>query len=176
MCKKVLLVHLLGLIASVVSTANDTLEEEYIDLQNETFPGPREGLFLTLKSELGRFVIIDTLQEFFAAWRLCQSLGLRMASVNSADDSRQLRILLDRFGKFDRAWLAGTNLGSLTGWVWITTNRKITYSNWLPGEPNNVGGNERCLEVSGRYPEHWNDANCFDRLNTVICERNYDLC
>ncbi|CAI9550725.1 unnamed protein product [Staurois parvus] len=43
----------------------------------------------------------------------------------------------------------------------------IKYFNWLPSEPNNVAGNENCVEMweEGK----WNDENCA-RARLFVCE------
>uniref|UniRef100_A0A8C6VQC9 C-type lectin domain-containing protein n=1 Tax=Naja naja TaxID=35670 RepID=A0A8C6VQC9_NAJNA len=46
-------------------------------------------------------------------------------------------------------------------------DQPLTYTNWLPGEPNNSGGEENCVEVflNGK----WNDKSCGGR-RLLICE------
>ena len=42
---------------------------------------------------------------------------------------------------------------------------------WAPGEPNYSGGNEKCIQT-GIFTQAamWNDLNCANKLNGVICE------
>ena len=55
----------------------------------------------------------------------------------------------------------------------------ISYTNWFPGEPNNVGGNEDCAQLVnivywnanyGGGVGRWNDAPCKRSYAYYICE------
>jgi len=47
----------------------------------------------------------------------------------------------------------------------------MTYTNWLPGQPDYAGGVEECLQFS-RFG--WNDADC-SRVFCYICELDVGL-
>ena len=51
------------------------------------------------------------------------------------------------------------------GWGWIT-GEPFTYSNWLPGEPNNSSGDEGYLEI--RFDQKWNDNAPTSTLPAVV--------
>ena len=44
----------------------------------------------------------------------------------------------------------------------------MEFRNWSPGEPNNVGTGEHCIQGYRYSNELWNDANCADQYS-VIC-------
>jgi hypothetical protein len=44
--------------------------------------------------------------------------------------------------------------------VWSPSNTPLSYTNWYPGEPNNSGGREACLEFNFQNSGKWNDAFC----------------
>ena len=51
---------------------------------------------------------------------------------------------------------------------WTESNQIVNYTNWSPSNPNNHGGNERCVQV---YKDgSWNDLICNTRI-PYICEK-----
>ena len=67
--------------------------------------------------------------------------------------------------------------GFLVGdkWKW-TSDLSDVYSNmkWSPGEPNNYGGNEKCLTIyrmHGTYDTGFNDMNCEDAAERFLCQK-----
>ncbi|XP_038106288.1 perlucin [Culex quinquefasciatus] len=127
-----------------------------------------------------RYFIYNDLQlTFFEAWHQCRSHGLRLATVKSTVDDAQLKLAFaeNGFNGEARWWIAGTELGKTGSYVWITDNKPIEYTNFLPNEPNNVGGVEHCLEVGsgGIGSTQWNDYNCDNKLR-YICELDACAC
>lgn len=97
------------------------------------------------------------------------SLGGHLATIN---DDAEHAFLLSRFGSFGNVqrllWI-GLNDSAVEGqFVWVS-GEPSTYTNWAPGEPNNVNGNEDFVAMY--YPNHstngrWNDWN--DRTSDPI--------
>lgn len=52
---------------------------------------------------------------------------------------------------------------------WTESNQIVNYTNWSPSNPDNHGGNERCVEVN--QDGFWNDLICKTRI-PYICEKN----
>ena len=50
-----------------------------------------------------------------------------------------------------------------------TNNTKIQWENFFPGEPNNAGSGEDCVNLNA-YAGKWNDAKC-TTLCEYICEK-----
>jgi Ca2+-binding RTX toxin-like protein len=73
-------------------------------------------------------------------------------------------------GPFD-AWLGGYQPpGSpepAGGWTWVT-GEPMTYTNWNPGQPDNAGGAENYLEMTGSGG--WNDLNGAANLGVYVTE------
>lgn len=72
----------------------------------------------------------------------------------------------------DRYWTSGTNLGDENApWMWLSTGKKLSYTNWDSRQPNNLNETENCIEA--RFSENndfkWNDEDCWTELY-VICE------
>ncbi|EDS43407.1 salivary C-type lectin [Culex quinquefasciatus] len=108
---------------------------------------------LTARKSTQRYVVFNNKRStFFEAWRACMSLGLRLATVNSAQDDAALLVALRDAGTHHKGpwYIAGTDLGKEGSFVWLTTNREVGYGsgyvNWQTGEPSNSGGNEHCIE------------------------------
>ena len=78
-----------------------------------------------------------------------------------------LTYILDPEGQF---WTAGNDIKIENDWIWAGTNDHITgYSDWFPGEPNQIGGHEDCLSIYPRQGYQWNDEQC-DKSMNYICE------
>ncbi|XP_039450422.1 perlucin-like [Culex pipiens pallens] len=130
-----------------------------------------------------RYFVFNSRQvTFFEAWHLCASIGLRLASVNSAEDDAALKLALRAAGSNQVGpwWIAGTDLGKTGHFVWITTMKPLGYrtgySNFAPGEPNNAGGVEHCVEAGWPSGTLWNDKNCEARRRYVCETYNSEYC
>ncbi|XP_039443845.1 perlucin-like [Culex pipiens pallens] len=127
------------------------------------------------------FVYNDEPVTFIEACQKCRAHGLRLASVHSALDDVKLRAALAQEDINQRGpwWIAGTDTGMSGSFELITGNQRLGarsgYTNFAPGEPNNVGGDEHCLEVGGGpWGTLWNDAVC-DQKKRYICELDSSL-
>ena len=71
---------------------------------------------------------------------------------------------------YEHAYLAGTDEGSPGQWYWATTGKLIEYQlMWKAGAPDNLGGNEHCLDL---YSGAFNDAPCTEGYKfAFICEK-----
>ena len=57
-------------------------------------------------------------------------------------------------------------------WIW-SDGTPWDYSNWAPGEPNDLGG-EDCVEIGLRNISGWNDQSCSKPglgLNGFVCKK-----
>lgn len=68
-------------------------------------------------------------------------------------------------------WLGATDNLKEGEWIWQSSGKTMTYSNWTVGEPNNCCGGENCLEMSANLGT-WNDASCTNSFS-VLCEFTY---
>lgn len=70
-------------------------------------------------------------------------------------------------------WIGATSLGNGPNYYWMGYNKEpMNFTNWLSGEPNNLGGTEQCVHMIFylmRSNAPWNDANCL-RLCYFVCE------
>ncbi|KAJ8314421.1 hypothetical protein KUTeg_006571 [Tegillarca granosa] len=72
-------------------------------------------------------------------------------------------------------WIDGTDREVQGNWFWEWTGEQIApmYTNWhtAGNEPNNLGGNEHCLEYGPVYGYQWNDIPCSHHFS-AICEKD----
>lgn len=67
-------------------------------------------------------------------------------------------------------WTQGTSLYRNGQFYWVKSGLNIEFLDWGPGQPDDYGHDEECLELrkySGNYK--FNDLKCSDR-NGFICE------
>ncbi|XP_033746479.1 perlucin-like [Pecten maximus] len=64
-------------------------------------------------------------------------------------------------------YLGGGDLFVEGEWIWMSTQAAIGVTNWNPGEPNDAGGKEDCVEIA--LTGLWNDDVC-DQPKGFICE------
>ncbi|KAH8352235.1 hypothetical protein KR084_002898 [Drosophila pseudotakahashii] len=70
-------------------------------------------------------------------------------------------------------WTSGSDLADPGNHKWFTNGLPIKLNIWLKGEPNNQGGNERCVELGkGRAQKNYdvlNDEKCASK-RLYICK------
>ncbi|XP_076980868.1 pulmonary surfactant-associated protein D [Tamandua tetradactyla] len=103
-------------------------------------------------------------KSFEDAQLVCTQAGGRVASPLSAAENTALEQLVSAHNK--PAFLSMTDT-KIEGQFTYPTGEPLTYSNWAPGEPNNNGGAENCVEIftNGK----WNDKSCREQ-RLVVCE------
>ena len=98
----------------------------------------------------------------------CTLTGGRLVSLHSSGDFDRAQAALRAAGLvYERVWIGGNDLAHEGSWVWVDGTPVSGYVSWAPGEPNNAGNNEDCLQLRG--DGYWNDAKC-SRAMPSICE------
>lgn len=66
-----------------------------------------------------------------------------------------------------KVWMGASDILKENKFLKLSNARKIKYTNWNKGEPNNVAKKEHCVEWwdNGK----WNDISC-GKKNFFICE------
>nr|XP_044993703.1 pulmonary surfactant-associated protein D [Jaculus jaculus] len=123
----------------------------------ELFPNGRsvgDKIFKTVGSE----------KPFEDAKAQCEQAGGQLATPRSEAENAALQQLITVHNK--AAFLSMTRVNS-EGKFTYPSGESLGYSNWVPGEPNNNGGAENCVEIftNGK----WNDRDCGE-LRLVVCE------
>lgn len=73
-------------------------------------------------------------------------------------------------------WLGLRKTRATSNFLWVDGSPLKGYTNWTPGEPNNLRGQELCTEmlVSGNYQlGKWNDVKCYAAhyKPITVCEK-----
>nr|XP_022305689.1 macrophage mannose receptor 1-like [Crassostrea virginica] len=122
-------------------------------------------------------------ETFADALKLCEMIGSqyrRVASLATIDDAGTQKFLANfmRSTGFRAFYFGATDIVHEGTWVWVSTGKVFTYTNWGPQQPNNRGGDENCavLRDSADQVFHmqWGDSPCTTKIN-YICEMAYQL-
>ncbi|XP_070539201.1 perlucin-like protein [Ptychodera flava] len=106
------------------------------------------------------------LYTFDDAERVCNGMGASLVIINDADEN----LFLKAFTRHQRhIWIGVTDVEVEGVWVWVDGS-PLTYSNWMPGEPNNAGKREHCAHLYSNQHGKWNDYPCSTRFG-FICEK-----
>ncbi|XP_017294279.1 galactose-specific lectin nattectin-like [Kryptolebias marmoratus] len=101
----------------------------------------------------------------------CNLFDAHLTSIQGDDDYNFIReLVLKATGTNTRTWVGGTDAEEEGYWVW-TDGSPFTFTAWGSGEPNNVDGNENCMEINLRGQDYVNDENC-SRKNSFICAKD----
>lgn len=103
-------------------------------------------------------------KNFEDAQLVCMQAGGQMASPRSAAENEAVQQLATAYNK--AAFLSVTDIKTEGKFIY-PSGEPLVYSNWAPGEPNNNGGSENCVEIftNGK----WNDKSCGEQ-RLVVCE------
>ena len=67
-------------------------------------------------------------------------------------------------------WMGIRDSDSNNNWQYVSSNQKVIWTNWAPGQPdNNNGDPENCLTTNGVSGFKWNDGSCAFSFPS-ICE------
>ncbi|XP_065169579.1 hepatic lectin-like [Atheta coriaria] len=126
-----------------------------------------------------KFYVFKTHLNWHLAFRDCEARGLQMATINEWNENHYFRLAMEQSGTLNEwIWISGTDLASVGNFTWMTNGRPLSsiYWLWFPNEPNNYGGNERCINAMlHRTEAKWNDLDC-DKKLYYACEDKPSTC
>ncbi|XP_071793642.1 echinoidin-like [Asterias amurensis] len=121
------------------------------------------------------YIFVEDTKTFDEAEQYCQKLSRlgRPSHLASVMSQEEIEFLVELATPMDGAVSRHTWLGyrrdlSTGSFAWIDGSPAGNYTNWAPGEPNNRGGEEDCVEMYDT--SMWNDKKCI-QLRRFICKR-----
>lgn len=92
------------------------------------------------------------------------SRGGNLVGVTSSAEEQQLKSL---FGSSEPLWIGLSDSKVEGQYAWVT-GEPFSYANWLPGEPNNWGGDEDFIAMNFGSGSQWNDYPTGFQLRGII--------
>jgi len=116
------------------------------------------------------FHISETPGDWSQAVETCRGLGGYIAYIKDQDELTALAERLDD----KHYWLGINDLVSKGTYVSEASGKKPKFFKWRSGEPNNVGGVERCVELLNGG---MNDVPCFSYIydKYAICQADNEI-
>ncbi|XP_025099620.1 perlucin-like protein [Pomacea canaliculata] len=113
------------------------------------------------------YVFIVQPLTWIDAAALCGVFGGNLVEINNLSENDFVWNLLTS-RNVSEAWIGMSDLAQEGHWRW-SSGATLSLTNWWPGEPNNLNGNENGGEIwtGGK----WNDTPTSRELPSV-CERN----
>ncbi|KAK1151748.1 macrophage mannose receptor 1-like, partial [Acipenser oxyrinchus oxyrinchus] len=100
------------------------------------------------------YILIEELKTWTEAQQYCKEHHTDLVSIKNTSENEDL--VKKAQGK--PFWIGLFN----NPWKWSRQGDNYTFHNWNGGEPNNWGGNEKCVEMS--KSGQWNDIPCTFQL------------
>uniref|UniRef100_A0A8C6LJM4 C-type lectin domain-containing protein n=1 Tax=Nothobranchius furzeri TaxID=105023 RepID=A0A8C6LJM4_NOTFU len=114
------------------------------------------------------YLFVDSAKDWADAEKYCNLFGGNLASYHSEDDYNFIRHLIYRAAHSDRqSWVGGNDAVQDCTWFW-SDGSNFDYTNWGRGEPDNRGGNQKCMDINKNGMDFVNDVDC-SRLNPFVC-------
>ena len=101
----------------------------------------------------------------------CQQYGASLVAINNANEHNFVKSLTSQLYGDYAVWigLRRDSQGAFSRW---DNGQPLTYTRWTSNEPNNIFGDEDCVEMY-KYSGGWLDTTCtgdYARSHPFICE------
>lgn len=96
----------------------------------------------------------------------CYVRGSQLLELQNYKQELWLDLFLRLKGMNSGVWLGFTDIQKKGNWVALSNRKKITYTNWRKGEPNNANGKQHCVVYATDIPG-WVDHVCKVKLQFV---------
>ncbi|XP_051996692.1 macrophage mannose receptor 1-like [Xyrauchen texanus] len=106
----------------------------------------------------GQYILIQQPKTWSEAQAFCRANHLDLATLNNDNDRNNFRNDLAASNFKSDVWVGLYQYSDNKTWRWSFQDENITFDSWNSNEPNNRGGNEKCVHFYS--PTTWNDATC----------------
>ncbi|XP_032438031.1 type-2 ice-structuring protein-like [Xiphophorus hellerii] len=118
------------------------------------------------------FKYVPSRMTWAKAERNCISMGGNLASVHSSEDYYDIQSLIRRVThELKETWIGGSDAAEEGNWSW-TDGTLMTFTNWCPGEPNNAGWRQHCMQMNYSGEKCWDDHRCAVKQPSVCVSKN----
>ncbi|XP_039674891.1 galactose-specific lectin nattectin-like [Perca fluviatilis] len=109
-------------------------------------------------------------KSWIDAENFCKAAGGNLASVHSEEEYEFLRTFINQVTSENKnSWIGGSDSVQEGVWIW-SDGSTFDYKHWGPGQPDNAGGAENCLEMN-HNGLNWNDGQC-NKILHFACSKN----
>ncbi|XP_070070758.1 C-type lectin 37Da-like [Drosophila takahashii] len=115
--------------------------------------------------------------NWFRAYESCRKLGSELVTFETPEEFEAVSGYLKDRGERSDHWTSGNDLGHHGTHNWFTNAQPVSINRWAPKQPNNSGGNQRCIHMGYIYDYstdfQLNDRRCRDHKNSsmkYVCE------
>ena len=123
--------------------------------------------------ETGCYLFQKSNSTWYESRKDCQQKGGYLVEIDSEEEEDAIIDGISRQG-WDRDlgfWIGLTDIFHDGTWVWDHLGRPLNFSNWAPGEPNNLNGLQHCAALD-LYVGGWTDVGC----DSVRAEQYGSIC
>lgn len=159
--------------SSTTVTVNDCTVGCDIDLIRQTFTAAGCIELASCVRDCSLYFLNPQTMTGSQAQAFAQTHGANLVSIQSMEENQCVLSALNNIGQTGTIWI-GFNDEAVEGqFVWYDQS-PVGFTNWAPGEPNNSGGNEDCVQIypGGASPGTWNDLSCTSANSKSIIEVN----
>ncbi|XP_015231949.1 PREDICTED: ladderlectin-like [Cyprinodon variegatus] len=110
---------------------------------------------------------VATLMTWADAEKHCVSQGANLVSIHSMEEENFVKDLIKNFDPAEGFNWIGLSDAQQDGTYFWSDGSPFDFSFWYPGEPNNAGGAEPCVNTNSGTDKKWNGIVCTNKFASV---------